>query len=291
MAGIVLTVEANGLEVAYLQSGDSGPLVVLLHGFPDTAYGWQEVMDRVAAAGYRAVAPNLRGYAPTSLAPDGDYSVLAASRDVLALVRGLGHNRAALVGVDWGGVIAYGAANLDSTTIVKVASATPHLRLFSWDLRQLWLVRHVVLFQLRGVAERVVRRDDFAYIDRLHERWSPNWHPADDPAADVKRALRSPGGLEAALGYYRSLASFYVSPAAKHARGVVRARTSVPTLAFAGTADHAVAPNAFKGHEAAFTGPYRFAEVDGLGHFPRERPDALADLLLDFLGPAAHAPV
>ena len=291
MAGIVLTVEANGLEVAYIQSGDRGPLVVLLHGFPDTAHGWQGVVDRLGGAGYRVVAPNLRGCAPTSLAPDGDYSVLAASRDVLALVRALGHSRAAVVGVDWGGVIAYGAANLDPTSVFKVASATPHLRLFSWDLHQLWLVRHVPLFQLRRVAERVVRRNDFAYIDRLYERWSPNWHPADDPAAEVKRALRSPGGLEAALAYYRSLVSFYISPSAAEARRLLRARTSVPTLAFVGTADSAVAPNAFKGHEAAFTGPYRFAQVEGMGHFPREQPDALADLVLGFLGPAADAPI
>jgi hypothetical protein len=187
-------------------------------------------------------------------------------------------------------VIAYGAANLEPTTVWKVASATPHLRLLSWDPHQLWLARHVALFQIRGLAERVVRRDDFGYIDRLYRRWSPHWHPAEDPTADVKQALRSPGGLEAALAYYRSLGSFYVSPSAKEARRLLRAPTSVPTLAFAGTADHAVAPKAFNGHEAAFTGPYRFAQVEGLGHFPRERPDALAALLLDFLGPSAEAP-
>ncbi|MCA9771955.1 MAG: alpha/beta fold hydrolase [Myxococcales bacterium] len=95
-AGTMKTIDANGIRFAYREEG-TGPLVLLLHGFPDTSETWADVMPKLAAAGWRAVAPNLRGYPPTSAPADGDYSVLRLGEDVLALIEALGAERAVVV--------------------------------------------------------------------------------------------------------------------------------------------------------------------------------------------------
>ncbi|HEU5056020.1 MAG TPA: alpha/beta fold hydrolase, partial [Kofleriaceae bacterium] len=78
-------VKANGLSFTCLEEGE-GPLVLLLHGFPDTAHSWDAIRPALAAAGYRAVSPFTRGYAPTSRPADGDYRMEALADDAVALV-------------------------------------------------------------------------------------------------------------------------------------------------------------------------------------------------------------
>lgn len=146
----------------------------------------------------------------------------------------------------------------------------------------LWRARHVLLFQLPGVAERVLCRDGFAYADTLYRRWSPGWSAGSGATAEIKTVLRAPGGMAGVLGYYRCLRRSYLRAPD---RRVMWARTSVPALAFIGPADHALAPKAFAGNETAFTGPYRFAPLEGVGHFPhREAPELMGDVILDLLG-------
>ena len=94
-------VDANGLRFAYVSEG-TGPLVLLLHGFPDTAHSWDGVMPEVARAGFRAVAPFMRGYFPTAIPADHEYDGDALGRDVLALIAALGEQQAIVVGHDWG---------------------------------------------------------------------------------------------------------------------------------------------------------------------------------------------
>ena len=107
------TVTANGLEFRYLSAGD-GPLALLLHGFPDTAHTWRHLLPALAGAGFRAVAPWTRGYAPTQVPADGDYTVAALAADANALHDALGGGPdAVLVGHDWGAITAYGAAALE----------------------------------------------------------------------------------------------------------------------------------------------------------------------------------
>ena len=102
---------ANGIEFECLTWGTTGPLVLLLHGFPDDAHAWAQVGEGLAAQGFRAVAPYLRGYGPTRPPADGDYSLMALGEDVAALIPALGAERAIVVGHDWGAVMAWmGAA-------------------------------------------------------------------------------------------------------------------------------------------------------------------------------------
>src|SRR5271168_3195362 len=117
MTDAIHFVDANGLNFAYLENG-SGPLVLMLHGFPDTAHSWDDLRPRLAARGYRAVSPFMRGYHPTAIPTrDADAATLAA--DVLALVKALGETRAIVVGHDWGAAAAYGAAALAPDAIAK----------------------------------------------------------------------------------------------------------------------------------------------------------------------------
>src|SRR5580765_1168097 len=96
-------VRANGLTFATLEAGD-GPLVLCLHGFPDHARSFRHQLPALAAAGFRAVAPFMRGYAPTEVPPDGPYQSAALAQDAVALIDALGYQRAAIFGHDWGAV-------------------------------------------------------------------------------------------------------------------------------------------------------------------------------------------
>src|ERR1700733_14905028 len=111
MADAIHFVDANGLKFAYFEEG-KGPLVLLLHGFPDTAHTWDAVRPALAAAGYRAVSPFLRGYAPTEIPTGREYDPDPLGQDGLALIEALGERRAIGVGHDWGATAAYAAASL-----------------------------------------------------------------------------------------------------------------------------------------------------------------------------------
>src|SRR6202012_2597720 len=125
MADAIHFVEANGLNFAYLEEG-SGPLVLMLHGFPDTAYTWDDLRPRIAAKGYRAVSPFMRGYRPTAVPThDADQETLA--HDALALIEALGADKAVVIGHDWGAAAAYGAAALSPEKVSKLfVLAIPH---------------------------------------------------------------------------------------------------------------------------------------------------------------------
>src|SRR5206468_11949862 len=101
-------IRANGLDFAYLEEGE-GPLVLLLHGFPDTAHSWSHQVPALGAAGYRAVAPYLRGYPPSEIPRNGFYDRATLATDIAALIRALGRGeRAPLAGLAWGAAIADG---------------------------------------------------------------------------------------------------------------------------------------------------------------------------------------
>src|SRR6201991_3918756 len=125
MADAIHFVDANGLRFAYLEEG-SGPLVLMLHGFPDTARSWDQLRPRIAAKGYRAVSPFMRGYHPSGI-PDRDPDQETLARDPLALIEALGATDAIVIGHDWGAAAAYGAAGLGQERVTKLfVLAIPH---------------------------------------------------------------------------------------------------------------------------------------------------------------------
>jgi pimeloyl-ACP methyl ester carboxylesterase len=266
-------VEANGLRFGFISEGE-GPLVLLMHGFPDTPHTWDHVRPALAAAGFRAVSPFMRGYAPTSI-PKGDaYTNRDLAEDVLALIEALGHDSAILVGHDWGASAVYSATHLAPDRVTKLVTvAIPHPRTLRPSLGALWKVRHFIAFKLPGATQRF-SRDDFRQVDVLYKRWSPTWDAPRSELEAAKNAFAAPGCAHAALGYYRCLKfkpdDFMKEP------------IRVPTLAFAGLND-LMAPEVYEQGKWMFANTYKVQRLPG-GHFMhRESPEQFAKALLAFL--------
>lgn len=274
---------ANGLTVEYRHAGDPDDrLALCLHGFPDDAGTFDPLLDRLADAGYHAVAPYMRGYGPTDRAPDGDYSAVALGRDALALLdeldgSGSASDRAALVGHDWGAAACYVAAAMDPTAFGSMATlAVPPN--FAHRLREhprQWLRSwYMVAFQFPG-SERLLRMADYALVEFLWSSWSPGWDYPEARVEAVKDTLRAPGTTTAALEYYRQSPPFRA--------GGPPAEFDTSALVLCGDEDGCIGPSLFAGATDAFTGECRVGRVRGAGHFlHRERPDAVAGELLDW---------
>jgi pimeloyl-ACP methyl ester carboxylesterase len=270
----VQTAVANGLSFAYLSEG-SGPLVLLLHGFPDTAHSWDRVMPAVAKAGFRAVAPFMRGYHPTQIPADGKYDSDTLGRDVLALIEALGEKSAIVVGHDWGASAAYAAAALGPERVrLLVTVGIPHPGAMKPTPRLAWTVRHFLTLRFKNAGAKV-RANNFALVDELWHRWSPAWKdiPASE-TADVKRAFAEPGCAEAACSYYAALRPRLPSSHLMPIR--------VPAVSFAGEHDN-IAPRLYEKARKQFVSSYEVVIVPG-GHFMhREHPEPFISALVQTL--------
>ena len=282
-------VTANGLRFACLceSGGDPGaPLVLLLHGFPDNAWTWEHQFAPLAAAGYRGVAPFLRGYPPSEIPARGYYDGATLARDVRALIMALSPGQPAfLVGQDWGAALTYGALALYPDLVRRaVVMAIPHPAALAESLTdpaQIKRAFHWWYFQLPGRAEATVPHDDYAFIDFLWADWSPGFDHAAH-IVQVKAMLRQPGALGAALAYYRAAFNPALhDPALDHLRARLGGPIAVPTLALCGTNDLRAGP--MSRQSAYFTGDYAYAEVPDAGHFlHRERPAEVTKHIIDW---------
>ncbi len=283
------TVSANGIDFAYLSDGPSdGPLALCLHGFPDTAHTWRHLLPRLADAGFHAVAPFLRGYAPTPVPADGHYDTGTLALDACELHRALGGTGdAVIIGHDWGAFATYGAAAFQPDRWRKVVTATvaPQASMadgfLTFDqLRRSW---YVFFFQTQ-LAEYAVSLNDLAFVDRLWADWSPGFDGSWD-AARVKEALASPESLGAAIGYYRAMFSGPPddpeAAAAQKASGMVAPQ---PALYLHGADDGCMGLDTI-GPVTDFLAPgSEMVVVEGAGHFLHvERPDQVNDHILRFV--------
>jgi len=267
----------DGQTFVHLDSGE-GPLLVLLHGFPDTPRSWDGIRSRLNGAGYRTVAAYLRGYQPETVVEGRPYDARTTAIDAVRLLDSLGEERAVLIGHNWGASIVYAAAHLHpGRTRAVVAIAIPPARLLRPTPYLLFRTRHFLALRLPW-AEAAVRRNDFAYLDTLYRRWAPNWSGPDREAslADVKACFRDPVALHGALAYYRAW-----SPIESRSLG---GRVSVPGLVVGGTRD-VIDAAAFRAAPSCFDARCEVLVVDGAGHWPhREAEDRFVERLLAFLG-------
>ena len=282
------TVKADGLEFGMLTCGDSGPLAsgsrrplaLCLHGFPDSAHTYRHLLPELAAAGFRAVAPWLRGYAPTDIPPDGDYSIRRLAADANALHEALGGDGdAVLVGHDWGAMTSYvaGAAAPDRwRRVATMAVPPPKTAAAAFvNYRQLKRSFYIFLFQT-GLAP-VVGMDDLAFIDGLWSDWSPGYDASTD-LPHVKEALREQDNLMAAIGYYRAMFDANGTPAAGD--------NQQPTLYLHGDTDGAFGVEGVTGAKDELPAGSRVEILTGAGHFLHlEKPTEVNRLIVDWLAP------
>jgi pimeloyl-ACP methyl ester carboxylesterase len=282
------TITAGGIDFTYLAQGE-GPLALCLHGYPDSAHTWRYLLPELAAAGYRAVAPFLRGYAPTSLAADGRYQVGVLGVDANELHEALGGEAAAvLIGHDWGAMGAYAGATLapERWRRVVAASVLPGpiaaQGFLSYDqLRLSWYM----FFQLTPLADMVVPAEDYEFITRLWQDWSPGYDCAEDVARFVE-CMDGPGRLEAALGFYRqTLQPELQDPALTEAQNAAFSVPPQPLLYLHGADDGCMSSALAAGVDDVLTVPgSRSVIVPDAGHFLQlERPDVVNAEILRFL--------
>jgi pimeloyl-ACP methyl ester carboxylesterase len=286
-----IRVSANGINFVALEMGD-GPLVLCLHGFPDNAYSYRHQMPALADAGYRVVAPFMRGYAPTSPAPDGNYQVAALAYDILGLIDALGGAPAVVIGHDWGAVAAYPAAATAGTEKISklVALAIPYGPKFlegvmsSYDqLKRSWYIHFFQGF----LADAVVPLDRCAFVRRLWQDWSPGWKFPEETMDSVRDTLSSPGVVEAALAHYRALLDpTHHDPALAEVQGGEhRVPIEVPSMYLHGVDDGCMGIEMAEGMGAMFPRGLRFERIVDAGHFlHQEKPELVNRKILEFLG-------
>lgn len=276
-------VDAGEVELALIERGE-GPLVVVLHGFPDSVWSMVPLVETLAAAGFRAVAPAMRGYAPSSLPPRRRTTPVDLARDVLAIADALGEEELLVVGHDWGAVTAHTVATLAPHRVRRIVmAAVPHTHtvIAKPTPKQLWRSRYMLQFQVPDVPERLIRRDGLRWIDDLVRRWSPHWDPTPEQLATLRAGLEGQGHLSAALGYYRGIP---LAVTDRGARRIVFGDVPVPALVIRGEADHCMGPERFDDLGPRFTGGARLASIPGVGHHMHvEAPEDVADHVLAHL--------
>jgi pimeloyl-ACP methyl ester carboxylesterase len=285
-------VSANGIRFHVVEAG-SGPLVLLLHGFPEFWWAWRNQIPALAAAGYHVVAADLRGYGGTDK-PPGGYDLYTLAGDVGRLVRALGEQEAAVVGHDWGGVLAWAAATLHPGQVRQLAVLEmPHpARIRTSLFRDPELRRRLAYayrFQVPGAGERMVLRDSAAWVAGALREWSGGLWPetADFAEAETRYrdAIRIPGTVPACLEYYRWAFRSLTRPTGARMLRLLAQGVRQPTLQVHGRSDSGPLPlRTALGSERYVHAPYTMRIVDGSGHFlPEEAPGQVTGFLLDFL--------
>jgi pimeloyl-ACP methyl ester carboxylesterase len=279
-------IQTQTLEFEALRAGDGDRLALLLHGFPDDPRGFEPVMERLADAGYTAVAPYERGYGATDTPPlePSNYSVTALGGDVIALLNALDADDPLVIGHDWGAVALTAVCRLDPSLVGEaVVAAVPPDFVEALDDHPSQALRswYMTFFQVPGLAEESLRANDFALIERLWSTWSPNWDYAER-VEEVKETFRESETVEASLLYYRS---FFDEILPKPV-GSMRIRgIDVPTLLVAGRDDGCVTVSAFEDSTRCYDAHAELETVGGAGHFMHaEKPDVFADRVLEFVG-------
>jgi pimeloyl-ACP methyl ester carboxylesterase len=281
-------VRANGTEIAVVELG-SGPLALCLHGFPDSPYTWRYLLPELAAAGYHAVAPFSRGYAPSAVPRDGAYQLGAQIADVEALHDVLdADDRAVLIGHDWGAPVTYGALahNPDRWARGVGMSVPPGDTLPSGFFEYDQLKQSFYLFLSQTpIAELAFAAGDLAIIEGLWRDWAPCLDAADD-MAHAKACMRHPDHLAAVIGYQRAAFNprhnlpSYASQEAAATRQPQR-----PVLYLHGELDSRLDSSLVRAAASRLRADAQVRIVPGLGHFLHlERPDEVNRLVLDWLG-------
>ena len=263
-----IEVDGVGLEVS---AAGTGPAVLLLHGFPDTQELWRHQVPALHAAGFRTIAPDLRGFGASD--KTGPYGVGAHVADLVGLLDRLEVPVAHVVGHDWGAAIGWALAALAPDRVRSLAAlSVGHPAAFArGGLAQREKSWYMLLFQFEGVAEQWLSADGFANL----REWSG--HPDADAVA---ARLDSPEALTAALGIYRAS----LPPSSLVAPPPSLPPVTAPTLGVWSSGDRFLLEGPMVASAEYVAGPWTYARVEDAGHWMQlDRPSAVNELLVDFL--------
>jgi pimeloyl-ACP methyl ester carboxylesterase len=262
--------------------------VLFLHGFPEFWWAWRHQLPAVAAAGYHAVAMDLRGYGASDKTPRG-YDPFTATADVSGVIRSLGATDAVIVGHGWGGFIAWSAAALVPRQVRAVATvAAPHPLMLLRSVRdpaRLRSLAQVGLFQLPILPERRLLARDGAYIEQLLRAWSgPGGFPDAEASRRYRAALQVWPAPHCALEYHRWLVRSRLRADGRRYSARMRQPVGVPVLQVHGAVDSAIPLAGTATPPRLMTGELRHEVMTGVGHFPHEEaPDLFTGRLLHWL--------
>ena len=282
-------VRANGIAVHVAELG-TGPLVLLLHGFPQFWWAWRRQIVDLADAGYRVAAVDLRGYGATDKPPRG-YDAPNLAADMAQLVTSLGESDAMVVGTDIGGLLGWTmAANHPRVvrSLVVLGAAHP-LRLRTAIGSRGSLQRQASAYALRTFQvprrpEALLTRDG-SYVRWLFDRWTgPRWRGTPGYVADVQRyadAMRIHPVAYCSAEYFRWLVRSLIRPDGRRFAASLRTPVTAPVLQLHGDFDSCVLPSTAQGSGQFVIGPYEWRVLDGVGHFPHnEVPDLISGELI-----------
>lgn len=278
----ILEVDTGDVTLSCLVAGE-GPAVIALHGFPDHRGGFRPLLPALVAAGYKVILPALRGYRPSGIARSGRHDALRAGEDAVALADHFSPGvPVRLVGHDWGAVASFAATAFAPHRFSHLATmAVPHPAVFVRrlaDPRQLRRSWYMGLFQLPGIAEARLAKDDLAFVDRLWRDWSPGYAPSAEEMRAVKDGIR--GRIGPVLAYYRALRSPRTLAQARPMFG----KTRVPAIHLHGEDDGCIGVECAEGAERYYDKTYSMHTIAGAGHFLiQEKPAAVSEILVDFL--------
>ncbi len=285
------SVSANGIRFHLAEAG-SGPLVLLLHGFGGLWLNWRSQLTSLAAAGFRVVAPDLRGAGDSDKPPRG-YDAFTLAADVAGLVRALGERDAALVGHGHGGVLALNTAVMYPVQVRSVvAISAPHPLRMARIRRPVRTDPYGRLLTFAAAPTAPARRlaaADGALLERiLRSHAGPAWVASADferTVAEMRSAIVAPGAARGALEPLRWVArSPWRSDGHRH-REVLQSQVGAPVLHLVGEDDRFTPPAALRDTEQFCAQEYTFAEIPGVGHYPaQEAPELVTAAIRKFLG-------
>ena len=279
--------QVGDVRLHYAECGEGERLVVLLHGFPECWYSWRHQLKALGER-YRVVAPDMRGYnlsdKPTRVE---DYRVNRLVDDVTGLIRHLGQREAAVVGHDWGALVAWSVAQHYPDYVWKLAALQvppPAVWAKNLSLRQLLRSWYMFFFQLPRVPEWWISRDDFKGLDKVFRDAARPGTFADADIEFYRSALKEPGALTAGINYYRANLGSFLTRKSKGGEIRKHERIRVPTLFIFGERDFAIIPETAAGVADYVNAPYTELRLSRANHWvQQEYPAEVNAALLSFL--------
>ncbi|MFD7326633.1 alpha/beta fold hydrolase [Streptomyces sp. NPDC059875] len=270
-----MRVELSEVTLDVEVSGE-GPAVLLVHGFPDSHHLWRHQIPALTAAGYRCVAPTLRGFGASGR-PEGGVEAYHPAKhvgDLLELLARLDVDRAHLVGHDWGSGIVQGLAQVapDRVASLSILSVGHLASIRDAGFEQKQRSWYMILFQFPGLAEDWLARDDFANLREMLGE-----HPDADA---IVEPLRAPGALTAALNIYRA----GLTPEVQFGPALPLPPLPGPVMGVWSTGDRFLTEQSMTGTGKHVDGTWRYERVENAGHWLQlDEPERINTLLLDFL--------